>query len=84
MPSLPPLTDVGAGDECAKFGAVERVLPYLCADGSVRVFVLFGGEPAAWKCVRELDGRFFGGRTVRARYYPEARWKSGHLDVKLE
>ncbi|KZV99103.1 hypothetical protein EXIGLDRAFT_712472 [Exidia glandulosa HHB12029] len=72
------------GDECAKFGAVERVLPYLCKDGSVRVFVLFGGEPAGWKCVRELDGRFFGGKTVRARYYPEARWKSGHLDVKLE
>ncbi|EJD46084.1 hypothetical protein AURDEDRAFT_184426 [Auricularia subglabra TFB-10046 SS5] len=73
------------GEECAKFGAVERVLPHLCADGqSVRVFVQFAGEPAAWKCVRDLDGRFFGGKTVRARYYAEGRWKSGHLEAKLE
>lgn len=72
------------GDECSKFGAVERVLPHLCRDGDVRVFVQYGGEPAAWKCVRELDGRFFGGKTVRARYYPESRWKAGDFEVKFD
>ncbi|KAH7107333.1 hypothetical protein BKA62DRAFT_683036 [Auriculariales sp. MPI-PUGE-AT-0066] len=72
------------GDECGKYGAVERVLPHMCANQTVRVFVQYGGQPAAWKCVRELDGRFFGGRTVRARYYDERRWGKGDLEWQWE
>ncbi|CAG8536858.1 677_t:CDS:10 [Diversispora eburnea] len=52
-------------DECKeKYGAVE-----------IRIFVKFVDQIAAIKAKKDLNGRFFGGRAVSARFFDEVRYE---------
>ncbi|KAM3967430.1 splicing factor 45 [Aphomia sociella] len=61
-------------DECnTKYGDVIKVLifemPNAPADEAVRIFVEFKRIESAIKAVVDLNGRFFGGRQVKAGFY---------------
>ncbi|CAG7730031.1 unnamed protein product, partial [Allacma fusca] len=61
-------------DECqTKYGDVESVtvfqMPDVDSDDAIRIFVDFKKVDDASKAIQDLNGRFFGGRQVRASYY---------------
>lgn len=61
-------------DECnTKYGDVVKVIIYEIpqnpADEAVRIFVEFKRMESAIKAVVDLNGRFFGGRQVKAGFY---------------
>lgn len=76
-------------EECSKFGVVERVIIYNekqtdneedeTADVIVKIFVEFS---LAWETEQArdaLNGRYFGGRLVRAELYDQALFEHGDL-----
>lgn len=64
--------------ECNKYGIVQRVALHPVRGGC---FVKFSGPAGAWKAVRELDGRFFAGSRISARYYDRERFERGEMDL---
>ncbi|CAM9433559.1 unnamed protein product, partial [Phaeothamnion confervicola] len=72
------------GEECAKYGPVERVEAVLRPPpsiGEARVFVLFATDADAAAAVSRLHERYFGGRVVQARLYDAAAFLRGDLDL---
>lgn len=71
-------------DECnTKYGEVVSVLIYelhnTTPDEAVRIFVEFKRIESAIKAVVDLNGRFFGGRQVKAGFYNQAKFQSKSL-----
>ncbi|KAF9352478.1 hypothetical protein BGX26_009729 [Mortierella sp. AD094] len=66
--------------ECEKYGSVVRCLIFEVQNGkvppeeAVRIFVKFGAIPSAERALRDLDGRFFGGRQVHCQFFDERRF----------
>lgn len=56
-------------DECTKYGDVITVMIREIPIGSIRIFVELKRIESAIKAVVDLNGRFFGGRQVRAEFY---------------
>jgi hypothetical protein len=75
-------------EECTKFGPVLKCVVHeissstVSDDEAVRIFVLFGNLAAAQKASKVMDGRFFGGRIVKASYYDESVFDRGDYDVQ--
>lgn len=73
------------GSECAKYGTVTRVLifeitePNFPVEEAVRIFVQFERPEETTKAIIDLDGRYFGGRVVRAAFYDEERFSKNEL-----
>lgn len=72
-------------DECEKFGQVVRVIIFemteagFPAQEAVRIFVEFTSTEGAMKCAADMNGRYFGGRTVAASYFEETKFASNDL-----
>lgn len=73
------------GSECAKYGTVTRVLIFeiteqnFPVDEAVRIFVQFERPEETTKALIDLDGRYFGGRVVRAAFYDEEKFGKNEL-----
>eukprot|EP00300_Choanocystis_sp_HF-7_P020545 c20621_g3_i1.p2 GENE.c20621_g3_i1~~c20621_g3_i1.p2 ORF type:complete len:334 (+),score=88.01 c20621_g3_i1:1647-2648(+) len=70
--------------ECSKFGQVAKVVIYTekgegTADGNVKIFVLFSNMEEAGRALQHLNNRWFGGRVIKAEYYPEDKMLSEDL-----
>ncbi|KAF9967926.1 hypothetical protein BGZ70_007685 [Mortierella alpina] len=71
--------------ECEKFGPVVRCLIFEVQNGkvppeeAVRIFVKFGSRASAERALKDLDGRFFGGRQVHGQFFDEKRFDSLQL-----
>lgn len=69
-------------EECSKYGEVSgSVIVELPGDKispeeAVRIFVEFKRVESAIKAVVDLNGRFFGGRTVKANFFDPDRFKN--------
>ncbi|KAJ3018270.1 Splicing factor 45 [Thoreauomyces humboldtii] len=71
--------------ECGRFGKVLECVvfevPYQVPDDeAVRIFVRFEDVQGAIRAQKELNGRFFGGRTVAASFFDPQRFRIGDLD----
>jgi len=64
--------------ECNKFGKVEKCVINedvgVPPEEAVKIYIKFEALEAAAKAIAALNGRFFGGRSVLARYYDEGHF----------
>lgn len=68
-------------DECGKYGLVDKCVIFenkssVRDEDAVRIFVQFQRIESAIKAVVDLNGRFFGGRTVKASFYDVERFRN--------
>ncbi|XP_072937918.1 poly(U)-binding-splicing factor half pint isoform X2 [Epargyreus clarus] len=76
-------------EECSKWGTVSRLVIYNerqhdCDDPAralVKIFVQFAEPEEAAAAAGALDGRYFGGRTVRAALYDQDLFDHGDLSA---
>ncbi|CAK1580726.1 unnamed protein product [Parnassius mnemosyne] len=76
-------------EECSKWGSVERLVIYNerqsddddPAHAHVKIFVQFAEPDEATAAVSALDGRYFGGRMVRAALYDQDLFEHGDLSA---
>lgn len=72
-------------EECGKYGEVNKCIIFeipgghVPPDEAVRIFVEFKRVESAIKAVIDLNGRYFGGRVVRAGFYDYDRFKKLEL-----
>ncbi|GAA6037225.1 hypothetical protein JCM8097_008630 [Rhodosporidiobolus ruineniae] len=73
-------------EEANKFGLVERCFVRLVPgetreDEAVRIFLVMSGIAGGYNAVKNFDNRFFGGRTVKARFYDEGAFRAANYTL---
>lgn len=70
-------------EECTKYGQVVKCIIYemhgVSDDEAIRIFIEFDRLESAIKGLVDLNGRFFGGRSVKASFYDPIKFKSFQL-----
>ncbi|PIK61770.1 putative poly(U)-binding-splicing factor PUF60 isoform X3 [Apostichopus japonicus] len=73
-------------EECGRYGSVNRVVIYQERQGEeedaeiiVKIFVEFNSSEEAKTASDALNGRWFGGRMVKATAYDQEKFDSGDL-----
>merc|ERR1712023_336204 len=71
------------GEEAAKYGnfkkCVIKEIKGAPDSKAIRIFLQYEKVDAAAKCYADMNGRYFGGRVVQARFYDEQRFSAGDL-----
>uniref|UniRef100_A0A2R5LK48 Splicing factor 45 n=1 Tax=Ornithodoros turicata TaxID=34597 RepID=A0A2R5LK48_9ACAR len=68
-------------EECSKYGEVVRCVIFeipggnVCDEEAVRIFIEFKRLESAIKAVVDTNGRYFGGRIVKASFYDHDKFK---------
>ncbi|KAK9840158.1 hypothetical protein WJX74_004307 [Apatococcus lobatus] len=76
------------GNECTKYGTVTNVIifeitePDYPPEEAVRIFIEFERIEQATKALIDLQGRFFGGKEVRAAFFDETRFEQNDVAPK--
>lgn len=75
-------------EEAVKYGKLKKCtikeIRNVPDSEAVRIFLEYESIEAATKAFADMNGRYFGGRTVRARFYDVARYARGDLDRNNE
>jgi len=70
-------------EEAGKYGKLKRCvvkeIPGAPDIEAVRIFLEYERVEDATKAMIDMNGRYFGGRVVRARFYEEKRFEAGDL-----
>mmetsp|Transcript_66903 Transcript_66903/g.143051 ORF Transcript_66903/g.143051 Transcript_66903/m.143051 type:complete len:319 (+) Transcript_66903:2-958(+) len=73
-------------EEAGKYGKLKRCaikeMKGLPDDQAVRIFLEYERVEDATKALVDMNGRYFGGRVVKAVFYDEQRYYSGDLDKR--
>merc|ERR1740121_1902091 len=73
-------------EEAGKYGKLKKcvVKEYkaLPDDQAVRIFLCFEKIEGATKALVDMNGRYFGGRVVRARFFDETRFEKGDFEKR--
>ncbi|KYQ94260.1 RNA-binding region RNP-1 domain-containing protein [Tieghemostelium lacteum] len=56
-------------EECSKFGEIESIVIKNDINQLVKIFILFKDSSACIACKNKQNGRFFGGRSIKAEFY---------------
>jgi splicing factor 45 len=72
-------------NECSKYGKIHQVVIYQVKIDNfpdqerVRLFVEFDNQSSSVLAYKEMNGRFFGGRSIDASFYDEIKFRNKDL-----